>query len=378
MELTIEKQQFLRGLARTHGVADRKSSMHILSNVLVAAEGPDRLRLAATDLYLGVTAVVPASIQKSGAIAVSARTLFDIVKNLPDGEVSWTLSDSHAVELRCGKVRYRIPAMPGEDFPPLPNPGDADFAHLDASVLSELIGLTQYSMSHDDTRPHLAGTLFEGDGKVVRMVTTDGHRLSKAEHKAGGKGGLTNFSMLVPHKGIGELKRLLDDVKVGKGKGDEDSSIGIATAGGNAFFQRDDLSLSVKLADENFPPYGKVIPSKQSRTVVAARVPLVEALRRISLVANDKSGGVQLVIEPGLLRIQSQNPEVGEGSEEVDVDYAGEELRIGFNARYLLDALNAMTYDEVALELSGERDPGVLKPVGEDAGFIGVIMPMRI
>ena len=126
MELTIDKQQFLRGLARTHGVADRKSSMHILSNVLLTAEGPDRLRLSATDLYLGVTAVVPASIKKGGTIAVSARTLFDIVKNLPDGEVSWSMSDSHAVELKCGKVRYRIPAMPGEDFPPLPNPGDAD------------------------------------------------------------------------------------------------------------------------------------------------------------------------------------------------------------------------------------------------------------
>ena len=377
MELTIDKQQFLRGLARTHGVADRKSSMHILSNVLLTAEGPDRLRLSATDLYLGVTAVVPASIKKGGTIAVSARTLFDIVKNLPDGEVSWSMSDSHAVELKCGKVRYRIPAMPGEDFPPLPNPGDADFAHLDASLLAELIALTHYSMSHDDTRPHLAGTLFEGDGKVVRMVTTDGHRLSKAERKGGGKGAMMNFSMLVPHKGIGELKRLLDDAKGAKTK-DEGSTVGIATAGGNAFFMREDLCLSVKLADENFPPYNKVIPSKQSRTVIASRGPLVEALRRISLVANDKSGGVQLMIEPGMLRLQSQNPEVGEGSEEVDVDYAGESLRIGFNARYLLDALSALPYDEVALELSGERDPGVVKPVGSDADFIGVIMPMRI
>ena len=378
MELTIDKQQFLRGLVRTHGVADRKSSMHILSNVLLSVEGTDRLRLSATDLYLGVTALVPCSIKKGGTIAVSARTLFDIVKNLPDGEVTWKLSDSHAVELSCGKVRYRIPAMPGEDFPPLPNPGDADFAHLEAAVLAELIALTQYSMSHDDTRPHLAGALFEGDGKVVRMVTTDGHRLSKAEHKVTAKASMMNFGMLIPHKGIAELKRLLDDVRSNKGKGDEATTIGIATAGGNAFFLRDDLCLSVKLADENFPPYSKVIPSKQSRTIVAARGALVEALRRISLVANDKSGGVQLILEPGTLRVQSQNPEVGEGSEEVEVDYAGEELRIGFNARYLLDALSALPDDEVAIELSGERDPGVIKPVANGTEYIGVIMPMRI
>jgi DNA polymerase-3 subunit beta len=378
MEFTIEKQQFLRGLARTHGVADRKSSMHILSNVLLSAEGTDSLRLSATDLYLGVTALVPAKIKKEGSIAVSARTLFDIAKNLPDGEVSWKLSDTHAVELSCGKVRYRIPAMPGEDFPPLPNAGDVEFAVLDASDLADLIALTQHSMSHDDTRPHLAGTLFEGDGKVIRMVTTDGHRLSKAERKVSGKGPMMNFSMLVPHKGISELKRLLDDVKAAKSRGETQSTIGIAAVGGNAFFQRDDLSLSVKLADEHFPPYNKVIPSKQSRTVIAARGPLVDALRRISLVANDKSGGVQLMIEPGMLRLQSQNPDVGEGSEEVDVDYAGDELRIGFNARYLLDVLSALPYDEVALELSGERDPGVLKPVGDNPEFIGVIMPMRI
>ncbi len=374
MELTIDKQSFLRGLARTHGVADRKSSMHILSNVLLSAEGPDKLRLSATDLYLGVTCVVPAEIKKGGTVAVAARTLFDIVKNLPEGEVQWTLSDSHAAEIRCGKVRYRIPAMPGEDFPPLPNPGDAELVQVGSDMVGELIGFTQYSMSHDDTRPHLAGTLFEGDGKVVRMVTTDGHRLSKAEHKLTDKDAMMNFSMLVPHKGISELKRLLDDSK----KGEDVPSLEIAVTSGNAFFKRGDVMLSVKLADEQFPPYDKVIPQKASRKVVAARNLFVEALRRISLVANDKSGGVQLQIEPGVIRLQSQNPDVGEGSEELDVDYAGDGMQIGFNARYLLDVLSALPHDEVALELSGELDPGVVKPVGGNSDYVGVIMPMRI
>lgn len=373
MELTIDRQSFLRGLVRTHGVADRKSSMHILSNVLLSAEGPDKLRLSATDLYLGVTCVVPAQISKGGTVAVAARTLFDIVKNLPDGEVQWALDDKNSVELRCGKVRYRIPAMPGEDFPPLPNPGEAEFVTVESELVGELIGLTQYSMSHDDTRPHLAGTLFEGDGKVVRMVTTDGHRLSKAEHKLNAKDSMMNFSMLVPHKGITELKRLLDDARKDDSKGLE-----IATTSGNAFFRHGDVALSVKLADEQFPPYNKVIPQKKGQKVIAARGLLIEALRRISLVANDKSGGVQLQIKPGLIRLQSQNPDVGEGSEELDVDYAGDGMQIGFNARYLLEALNALPHDEVALELTGELDPGVVKPVGGNSDFVGVIMPMRI
>ncbi len=375
MELTISKKSFLRGLARTHGVADRKSSMPILSNILLSAEGTDTLRLAATDLYLGVNATVKAEVKKGGMIAVSARTLFDIVKNLPEGEITWTVGENQAAEIKCGKVRYKIPGMPGEDFPPLPNPGDAEFAELDGEVLGGLIAHTQFSMSTDDTRPHLAGALFEGDGKIVRMVTTDGHRLSKAEVKQGDGAAMLNFSMLVPNKGVGELKRLIEDAKADK---DQKPTVGICTSGGSAFFRRDDIMLSVKLADEQFPPYAKVIPSQQGQKVRMGRNQIIEALRRISLVANDKSGGVRLQIESGQLKITSENPDVGEGSEELDIDYAGEPVNIGFNARYLLDALGCLTSDDVSLEITGELDPGVVKPENEDVDFVGVIMPMRI
>jgi DNA polymerase-3 subunit beta len=183
--------------------------------------------------------------------------------------------------------------------------------------------------------------------------------------------------MLVPHKGINELKRVIDDTK-GSRSADKPPQVEIATAAGNAFFRRDDLLLSVKLADEQFPPYDKVIPQKQTKRVVALRSRLLDALKRISLVASDKSGGVQLHVAPGFLRIQSQNPDVGEGAEEVEVDYAGEPVSIGFNARYLMDALGSLPHDEVALELSGELDPGVIRPVGDGMDFVGVIMPMRI
>ncbi|GAB5543348.1 MAG: DNA polymerase III subunit beta [Sandaracinaceae bacterium] len=378
MELTISKRNFLRGLARTHGVADRKSSMPILSNILLSTESTGTLRLAATDLYLGVTATVEADVTTGGSVAVAARTLFDIVKNLPEGEVKWTVGANNAAEIRCGKVKYKIPGMPGDDFPPLPSPGRAEFVELDAEQVGDLIGKTQYSMSTDDTRPHLAGALFEGDGKLMRMVTTDGHRLSKAEHKLDGS--MLSFTMLVPNKGIGELKRLIDDAKSEHKKGEgEAAAVGVATTGGNAFFRGKDVLLSVKLADEQFPPYSKVIPQQQSKRVICARSSLIDSLRRISLVSSDKSGGVRLTIEPGTLRIVSENPDVGEGSEELDVDYAGDALTVGFNARYILDVLGALDDDEVALELSGELDPGVVKPAGDAAAsFVGVVMPMRI
>lgn len=378
MELTITKRDFLRGLTRTHAVADRKSSMPILSNVLLSAPSADMLRLSATDMYLGVTTQVPARIEKGGSLALSARTLFDIVKNLPEGEVKVESSDSGCV-IRAGKVKYKLPTASPDDFPPLASAQDVPLHEVDVDVLHELIQLTSYSMSTDDTRPHLAGTLFEGDAKTLRMVTTDGHRLSKAERKATDSGALYNFRMLVPHKGIGELKRLLEDLRSSRGKGEDGPlSIHVGSLGGNAFFRREGLLLSVKLADEQFPPYEKVIPQRHTRRVVAPRAALIEAMRRIQLVANDKSGGVLLRLEPGVLRVQSQNSDVGEGVEELDVDYAGDALSIGFNARYVLDVLTALSSDEVAFELSGELDPGMIKPVTDGVDFVGVIMPMRI
>lgn len=380
MELTISKRDFVRGLARTHGVADRKSSMPILSNVLLTAEGPTSLRFASTDLYISTSSLAPADVKKGGSVALSARVLFDIVKALPEGDVKLTVGEQHAARIACGKVQYRIVGMPGEDFPALPDPGRATFSDVDATALGDLIGKTSFSMSTDETRPHLSGALFEGEGKLMRMVTTDGHRLSKAERKLDA-GAMLNFDMLLPHKGVGELRRLIDDLVGGdRGKGENKPVVSVAVAAGNAFFKCDSVLLSAKLVEAKFPPYGQVIPGGFERRVIVGRAALVEALRRIALVASDRAGGVRLKLAPGKLGVSSENPDVGEGSEEIDVDYAGNELNIGFNARYLLDALSALGEDDIAIELSGELDPGVIRPVGDNVqtDFVGVIMPMRI
>lgn len=383
MEFTISKRHFLRALHRTHGVADRKNAMPILSNILLTTDDTATLRFAATDNYLGVSATAPAEIRKGGSVAVSAKTLFEIVKNLPEGDVHWSVGPNHGVEIRAGKARFRLPGMPGNDFPALADPGSATFSTLDVDAVSDLIKKTSYSMSTDDTRPHLAGALFEGEGDRIRMVTTDGHRLSKCEHKLREGQGPVSFSMLVPNKGIAELRRLLEgDGKAEReGKGGEEAGapvVSVAKHGGNAFFRRDATQLSVRLADEQFPPYGRVIPQQQDKRVVVSRALLVEALKRISLVSNDKSGGIRWMVQPGSLRVMSENPDVGEGSEEVDVDYAGAPLTIGFNARYVLDVLNSLSDDEIALEFSGELDPGVIKPATDATLFVGVVMPMRI
>nr|MCU0677888.1 DNA polymerase III subunit beta [Myxococcota bacterium] len=276
-------------------------------------------------------------------------------------------------------------------------------------VLAELITLTSYSMSHDDTRPHLAGALFETNGRVARMVTTDGHRLSKAEVAIGDVQSASPLEILIPHRGVAELKKLVDearaDAKATKSAGGEASArptIDVTAANGTAFFRRDDTNahvvLSVKLVDERFPPYSKVIPAGATKRVVCGRESLMAALKRVSLLSNDKSGGVHLKLAGGskakgaseegaregvgTLALGSNNPDRGEGVEEIDVDYVGESLEIGFNAKYLLETLGAMTCDEVALELSKELDPGVIRQAGDGTNdgvdFVGVVMPMRI
>lgn len=379
MEFVITKKNFLRGLQRTHGVADRKGSMPILSNILLSTDSTSSLRFAATDLFLGVTATTPAEVKKGGSIAVSARHLFDIVKNLPEGEVRWTVGPNHNAEILVGKTRFRIPGMPGDDFPALPTSGDAEYVSIDAEVISELITKTQYSMSNDDTRPHLSGALFEAEGRLVRMVTTDGHRLSKADHQLDEGSPMLTFSMLVPNRGINELKRLVEDVRADAkaSKSEERPSVSVATSGGSAFFKRDDVVLSVKLANEQFPPYGRVIPQQQDKRIVVGRQILIDSLKRMQIVSSDTSGGVRFMASPGQLRIVSENPDIGEGSDELDVDYAGEPITIGFNAKYIVEALSALPDDEIAIELSGELDPGVIKPAN-DPNFVGVVMPMRI
>jgi len=353
--------------------------MPILSNILLSTDGPKTLRLAATDLYLSVTAVANAEVKAPGTIALSAKTLFEIVKSLPEGELSLEVVKNHSAEIRSGKVRFKIPGMPGQEFPALPNPGAAEFAALEAEDLGKLVALTHYSMSADDTRPHLACALFEGEGRTVRMVTTDGHRLSKAEYMLSEESRkLPAFSMLVPSKGIAELRRLVEEARADRAKTeDKPSTIEVATSGGSAFFRREDAVLSVKLVDEQFPPYNKVIPTSATRSIGVSRALLTEALRRIALVASDKSGSVRFHAESGLLRITSENPDVGEGQEELDVDFAGDPVDIGFNARYVLDVLGALSEDEVKLQLGGQLDPGVVRPVGP-TDFVGVIMPMRI
>lgn len=377
MEFLVNKRELVKALGRVQSVADKKSAMPILSNVLIQAETGGTVRFSATDLLLSVTGTMKAEVRRPGSIALSARHLFDAAKALPDGDVSISVEKNLSARLKAGKRRFDLPGQAGEEFPALPDVGKASMESVPVDDLAELIALTSFSMSTDDTRPHLAAALFEITNGTLRMVTTDGHRLSKAERKVDGVKG--SSKLLIPSKGVHELKRLVDEARSEKRDGADRPVIyiGAMSSQGPVFFQRDGMTLSSKLVDAAFPSYEQVIPTATDRTVTVSRPSLLDALRAVSLVAADRTSGVKLAISTNRIVLTSENPDVGAGMDELDASLTGPDVVIGFNSKYIIDVLNALGSDEVAFDLSGELDPGVVRPVGRE-DFIGVIMPMRI
>ena len=357
--------------------------MPALSNVLLAAEG-NVLHVSATDMFLSLSGKTQAEVTTGGSVAVPARELHDRIKAMPDGpiQISTTAGAQTIIKAAGSPRRFTVHGIPGAEFPALPKPdANAPTLSLPVELLAKLIARTHFSISTDETRAHVNSAMFEWSGNRVRMVTTDGHRLSKMEATVEGTN--ATATMLIPLKAIGELRRLADDAKAERAESKdakEASEVVISQTGPNAFFDIAGMRFGVKLVDAQFPPYQQVIPKLTERTVRASRRALAEALDAVRIAASDRTGGVKLTTLPGLLRITSESPESGAGFDEIPVDCTGGELTIGFNARYFLDILGAMDDEEVVLGVSGELDPAVVKPAVESDkdSYVAVVMPMRI
>jgi DNA polymerase-3 subunit beta len=380
MQVAVMKKDLLRVVARCQGVADKKSTMPVLGNVLIEVDGPDTVKLAATDLNLAVSGRIGAEVAKGGSIAVGARDIFERVKMMPEGQLTIVTNDGGSATIRASSSarRYTLHGIPGEEFPAIPQPdANAPVLSLPIESLAVLIARTHFSISTDDTRLHLSSALFEWEGNRLRMVTTDGHRLSKMELTAPGKS--ASASMLIPLKGIQELRRLCDESRAEpKTDGAETpAELTLIQSGPNAFFKLPGLQFSVKLVDAQFPPYSQVIPQSTERTIVAPRLALADALRAVSIAASDRTGGVKLTLTRGTMRFSSESPDSGEGFDEVPVDYEGGEMTLGFNARYFLDVLSALDEEKVVIGVGGELDPVVIRSQATD-DYLAVVMPMRI
>jgi len=375
MQFSTTKKTLLRAVAMTHAVAERKSPMPMLASILVSVNAEGKLRLQATDMYLGASATADVKVMQPGSVAVPAKTLHAIVKSLPEGDLRWSVSGSCAVEIACGRTRFKISGLHADDFPALPQIVDEAYASLHAATLASMISKVSHSMSGDDTRPQLASILFESDGKIMRMVSTDGHRMSMVDHgidiAVPDHLSVHSTHELIPAHGVLEIKRLLDEVK-----DDANARVGVAFKDGHLFVRRPDAEISVRLAGGEFPPYRQVIPKSIEKRVICSRSMLIDALRRVSLVSSE---GVNLSLSSGALCIAAENASIGEGQEDLEVDYDGKVFEIRLRPKYLIESIVALSCGEVALDMSDEMSPVVVKPIegGPDGDFIGVIMPMR-
>jgi DNA polymerase-3 subunit beta len=367
MEFKISKEEFLRGLYLAQGIADRKSTLPILANVLIRTEGKDKLLCGATDLNVTTMVSLSAKVEKEGGLTVAARQLYEIVKGLPDDEVRVRRTEQNWAEIRAGKVEFKVVGMSDRDYPKLPAIQEAQTFKVDSAILRDMIAKTIFSVSLDETRQHLAGVLFESDGSTARMVSTDGHRLSKISRPLPG-GPKLPTGVLIPRKGVVELRRAIETREA-------PSAIGIHD--GNFVLKADDVGLSVKLIDGQFPPYDQVIPKENERVFTVSRTAFLDGLRRVALMSSDKTFGVRLGLEKGKLRIESDNPDLGAAREEIDIGYKGTPVQIGFNARYFQELLVEIQTPEVKVELSGELDPAVVRPA-DGGDYVCVVMPMRL
>jgi DNA polymerase III subunit beta len=367
MEFRIAADELKKALHRAQGIVEKKSTMPILSNVLLSAS-KGSLSMTAFDLDIGVVSEHPADVSKPGAVTVSAKTLADITAFLPEANVSLKKLPNNYVEITSGAAHYKIVGMAPEEFPKLPKPESQNFVKVSGQTLIEMVKKTQFAISHEEMRFTLNGVFFEPkEGGKVRMVATDGHRLALCEKDLVGdfklKGGV-----IIPRKGLFELKRLLDEAP------DAECELGFAE--NSAVFRKVGLSMVMRLIDGQFPEYQRVIPKDSEKQVLLHRQRFTDSLKRMALLSPEKSNAVAMALSENLLRVSVNNPEQGEAKDDLEVAYRGAALSVGFNARYILDVLSVLDSDEVSLGLGDEHAPGVFHAPG-DKSFLAIVMPMR-
>jgi DNA polymerase-3 subunit beta len=347
-----------------HNIVEPRQTLPILANVLLEAQG-ETVRMTATDLEVGVRVSAPAKVATPGAITISARKLMEIVKELPAAPLALKVQENAWVALRCGGVSYRLVGLTAEDFPAVGEAGAASWITVDGKMLRDMLTQTTFAISHDESRYALNGVLFVVHEKELRLVATDGHRLALAVRPL--PAGAQGVSGIVPRKAVQEIARI-----VGSG---EDVQVAISE---NQFMLRmPNVLLMARLIEGTFPNYEQVVPRAHPHRIVVARGTLVAALRRVSVLSEERTKPVKFVLSPSGLKLTAYSPDFGEAEEQVEVQYTGEEITIGFNSRYVLDALGSQATEQVVIEVKDGLSPGVIKSF-EDEGSLCVIMPMRI
>lgn len=374
MKVKISRDELLVALQRVQGVVEKRNTMPILSNILLEAK-QDGIEVSATDLEIGMRALYKATVSEAGMLTVSARKLFEIIKELRDGEIELATAENNWLTIQAGKSQFKIVSLPAGDYPALPAIDKEGLTPLTSSNLLELIRKTLFAAGDNDARYILNGllvTLVTGDGKTtLRLVGTDGHRLAVAEQEvaAGSKEAPKEIKAIIPKKAAHEIRRLLEE------GGDGEPLIGFTKK--LMIFRKSGLLLTSSLMEGNYPNYQQVIPKESDKRILVDRVELEGACRRVAVLARDKANAVKVTFARGTLTLYANNPDYGEATEELPAEYKGETLSTGFNARYLLDAFGVMDGQQISLQMDNPLSPCLIQE-RESPGFRCVVMPIKI
>ncbi len=366
MKFEITKEELLRPLQQVSGVVERRQTLPILSNILVVTDA-ESIAFTATDLEVELHATLVHPVATPGTTTLPARKLMDICRNLPDAAKIMLTVDGERATLRSGRSRFTLATLPAEDFPKVDEVASTQSVALPQATLRQLIDATHFAMAQQDVRYYLNGLMLELAGSRLRAVATDGHRLSLADIEAELQVE-EPVQVIVPRKGISELLRLLNE---------SDELAQIELGSNHVRVTLPGITFTSKLIDGRFPDYERVIPADDGKPITTDCGVLRQALLRTSILSNEKYRGIRFQLEAGNLRILAHNPEQEEAEEEIEVDYTGDPLEIGFNANYIIDALSAIRTERVVLNITDSSSSCLMTPDGSEACRY-VVMPMRL
>lgn len=365
MKLSATREDILTPVQNVIGVVERRQTLPVLSNVLLSARN-DRLSVTGTDLEVELVSSVGLSVQAAGEVTVPGRKFLDILRSLPEGAAVTLSTEGDRLVVRAARSRFTLSTLPAAEFPVVEEINAQQVLRLSQADFRKLIDRTHFSMAQQDVRYYLNGMLLESEGGKLRAVATDGHRLALCEAnllaRVTGK-----QQVILPRKGVLELQRMLAE------QGEVELSVGT----NHVRCQIGDVRFTSKLIDGRFPEYGRVIPSNANRVIDADRGILKQSLSRTAILSNEKYRGIRLNIKPNLLTLQAHNPEQEEAEDQIEVGYAGEEIEIGFNVTYLLDALSVIDTDRVQIALTDSNSSCLITAATAD-GAKYVVMPMRL
>ncbi len=370
MEFSVTTSALLNELSTTQGVVERKTTIPILSNLLIEASG-SHLTITATDLELSIRTSCEAKIKKEGAGTIPAKKLLELVRLLPEGEIKVKLLDNHWVEIVSDRKKYKLVGMAKENFPALPVMPHT-LVKIPAAIIENLIRKTKFAISMEESRYTLNGGLLILKPDTLAMVATDGHRLALAEtdHKLAGLNG--EVKVLIPKKAMDEVEKL-------SSAAGSDAHIEFAKDESHLFFQAGHRLLISRILTGQFPNYEAVLPRDNNKNVVIERAELSDAVRRVSQLADQRSHAVKLAVSKEGIEISASSPEYGEAKESIEKEFKGEPIAIGFNSSYMLDFLGAAADGPISIELKDEQSAGQMRPLADESyRYRYIIMPMRI